>query len=247
MDMNDLFEKEALVLQRSRAFLDQMGADVPEQTRKEFAYLAEEYGQVLRQLRWVTRISDLTATGLHSDKALLLNKVNVDALTEIYNRRYLMSNLEHCLDELEANGAWITVMMLDVDYFKLYNDTYGHPAGDACLRKVAHAIHISLSGADDFVVRYGGEEFIVVLPGADMRLGLYVAEKIQENIRELAIRHMKNEVSDFVTMSVGVVSSIPNPRVKMQEYIDRADAALYLSKKNGRNRVTYLSLEEETT
>lgn len=239
--MKDLFEKEEQVLHRSEAFLLSLGEDVPQEYKKEFAYLSGEYAQMLRQLRWVTRISDLTAMGLNTDKTMLLNKVNVDALTEIYNRRYLMTNLEHYLEALEVSGAWITVMMLDVDYFKRYNDTYGHPVGDICLRKVAHALHISLSGADDFVVRYGGEEFIAVLPGADKAVGMYVAEKIQENIRELRIEHENSEVSEFVTLSIGVVSAIPKAECPMQQYIDRADAALYLSKKNGRNRVTYLS------
>lgn len=244
--MKDLFEKEEQVLQRSELFLQSLEEDAAPQIKKEFAYLIGEYAQMLRQLRWVTRISDLTATGLNSDKTVLLNKVNVDALTEIYNRRYLMTNLEHYLEVLENSGEWITVLMLDVDYFKNFNDTYGHPVGDICLRKVANTLHISLSGADDFVVRYGGEEFIAVLPGADKKVGMYVAQKIQDNIREMNISHETNEVSDRITMSIGLVSAIPHAQTKMQDYIDRADAALYISKKNGRNRITYLSFEEDT-
>lgn len=243
--MKDLFEKEEQVLKRSKQFMMSLGDEVPSQIKKEFAYLSEEYAQLVRQLRWVTRISDLTATGLNSDKAMLLNKVNVDALTEIYNRRYLTTNFVHYLEVLEISGEWITVLMLDVDYFKYFNDTYGHPVGDVCLRKVAHALHISLSGADDFVVRYGGEEFIAVLPGADKKVGMYVAQKIQENIRELNIPHEKSDVSDRITLSIGLVSAVPQAQTKMQQYIDRADAALYLSKKNGRNCITYLSMEED--
>lgn len=243
--MKDLFEKEEQVLVRTEHVLAEIGEKVPSEFQKEYEYLAGEYAQVLRQLRWVTRISDLTAMGLNTDKTVLLNKVNIDALTEIYNRRYLMTNLEHYLEMLEEEGGWISVLMLDVDYFKSFNDTYGHPVGDICLRKVANALHVSLSGSDDFVVRYGGEEFIAVLPGADRQMGLRAANRIQENLHNLNIPHAKSEVSDRVTLSIGQVSAIPRAHTKMQDYIDRADAALYLSKKNGRNCVTFLSFEED--
>lgn len=242
--MTDLFEREEQVLKRSQSFLDTLGED-DSACRKELTYLTGEYAQLLRQLRWVTRISDLTALGLNTDKTTLLNKVNVDALTEIYNRRFLMSNLEHFLVELTVSGEWITLMMLDVDFFKNYNDAYGHSVGDSCLRKVANALHNSLSGADDFVVRYGGEEFIAVLPGADPQMGQAAAQRILDNIEALDIPHGHSEIASHVTISIGLVSAIPSARGGMQLYIDRADAALYQSKAQGRNRMTILPLEED--
>lgn len=242
--MTDLFEREELVLKRSQSFLETLGEADPA-CRKEFAYLLGEYAQLLRQLRWVTRISDLTALGLNTDKTTLLNKVNVDALTEIYNRRFLMSNLEHYLSELEVSGEWITIMMLDVDFFKNYNDAYGHSVGDSCLRKIANTLHNSLSGADDFVVRYGGEEFIAVLPGANPEMGKTAAQRILRNIEALDIPHGHSEIASHITLSIGLISTIPTAKDNMQLYIDRADAALYQSKAQGRNRMTVLSLEED--
>lgn len=243
--MKDLFEKEEQVIIRSKEFMQSLENRVPEDVCKEFEFLTGEYAQMLRQLRWVTRISDLTAQGLNTDKKALLSKVNIDALTEIYNRRFLMNNLSNCLDTLETTDSWITVLMLDIDFFKKFNDTYGHPAGDVCLKKIANTLHNSLSGAQDFVVRYGGEEFIMVLPGADKDRGLFMAQRILDNIFELNIPHESSSISDRITISIGLVSAIPKGTHKMQQYISQADAALYQSKKKGRNQVTYFEFEED--
>lgn len=243
--MKDLYEKEEQVLSDARQFVSGLGTDTNEEVREEFTYLVSQYEQLLRQLRWVTRISDLTALGLNTDKTTLLNKVNVDALTEIYNRRFLITNLQNQINSLRSTGEWITVMMLDVDFFKNYNDTYGHTVGDNCLRKIATTIHNSLSGADDFVVRYGGEEFVAVLPNADKGRAMHVGQKILDEIRKLQIPHERSQIANCVTISIGVVSAIPKEGRNMPHYIDKADAALYLSKKNGRDRITSLDFEED--
>lgn len=243
--MKDLYEKESQVLEHAREFMECMDARAPLSYREEYAILASEYEQLLRQLRWVTRISDLTALGLNSDRTTLLNKVNVDALTEIYNRRFLMTNLEHNVAEMRVTQQCLTVMMLDVDFFKSYNDVYGHSEGDNCLRKIATTIHNSLCGANDFVVRYGGEEFIAVLPNADKARGVHIAEKILKNVENLEIPHTQSSVSSYVTISIGLISCIPQENHKMQQYIDYADKALYRSKNNGRNMWTYVEFEEE--
>lgn len=238
--VEDLFEKEEQVLQHARDFLS--GLTTPQEYRREYEDLTGAYAEILRQLRWVTRISDLTAQGLNTEKRMLLKKVNVDALTELYNRRFLMTNLDHYLSVLGSIGSCITVMMLDIDFFKNYNDTYGHPVGDICLRKVANTIHNALGGAEDFVVRYGGEEFIAVMPGADRDLGMYAAQKILHNVWDLHIAHEKSECADRITVSIGMVSAIPAADHRMQQYIDRADQALYQSKNRGRNQITCVEL-----
>lgn len=240
--MKDLFEKEELVLQHARDFMASLDEPLHQSCRQEYEYLLGEYARVLRQLRWVTRIADLTALGLNTEKTALMNKVNVDALTEIYNRRFLTHNLERYLETLRKEGQWLTVMMLDIDFFKNYNDTYGHPVGDACLRKVADTVRNSLSGAEDFVARYGGEEFIAVLPAANRELGAYVARKILKNVWDLHIPHENSRVADRITLSIGLISAVPTERDTMQAYIDRVDEALYQSKKSGRNRITHLEL-----
>lgn len=241
--MKDLYEKEGQVLSHAKEYLGQLQCGEAELRVEEYAALAGEYEQLLRQLKWIARISDLTTLELNTDKATLMDKVNVDALTEIYNRRFLMTNLQQNFEELRNAGKWLTLMMLDVDFFKNYNDIYGHSMGDNCLRKIAGTIHGCLSGADDFVVRYGGEEFVAVLPDADEERGSMIAEKILESVRNLGIPHEKSSVSDCVTISIGLISSIPQQGQKMEQYIDKADAALYMSKNSGRNRLTRLGFE----
>ncbi|MEA5059637.1 MAG: GGDEF domain-containing protein [Candidatus Pelethousia sp.] len=244
--MSELFEKEEQVRKRAEKVLLSLDESIPAEFKKEFALLTSEYAQLLRQLRRLIRLSDLTTQGLNADREILLTKVNEDALTEIYNRHFLMTNLEDILEHLRENGEWISIMMLDVDYFKLFNDTYGHLAGDVCLRRVADAICKILSGKSGFAVRYGGEEFIVVLPGMNRACGENVAKDILEGIQKMNILHETSPIAQHITISIGFVSAIPLRGIDMQSYIDRADAAMYLSKKSGRNRITFLPLEEET-
>lgn len=170
-----------------------------------------------------------------------VQKVYNDALTGIYNRRYFDENFERIIKSTSRAESVLSLMMIDIDKFGLYNNVYGHVAGDACLRAVAEAIARSVTRGDDFVARYGGEEFVVVLPNTDEAGARLMADKILKNIAGLNIPHEQSEVADFITVSIGVatVRVIATPHKPKEAYVNLADKMLYESKQNGRNRYTF--------
>ena len=170
----------------------------------------------------------------------LTDKIHYDTLTGIYNRRFLEESLKRSILSLSRSGGLLSVLMIDVDFFKKYNDTYGHPMGDKCLKSLAEALAKGVRRADDFVARYGGEEFVAVLPNTNESGAVVVASKLLESIRELNIPHEESDVADHVTISVGITTDDANHTQNAEEYIKQADKALYLSKKDGRNRYTSL-------
>jgi len=174
----------------------------------------------------------------------LFRKANYDALTGIFNRRSMENRLNRAMDYLSRSSAYLSVFMVDVDCFKKYNDTYGHESGDGCLKAVAKTLEAGVTRANDFVARYGGEEFIVVLPHADEPGAKGIAEKLLASILALRIPHSGNAASEFVTVSIGVTTGTVNFDQTWEEYAKRADEALYLSKRNGRNRYTFLPVRK---
>ena len=127
--------------------------------------------------------------------------------------------------------------MLDIDYFKLFNDTYGHVAGDDCLRKVAGILTSTIQRTMDFASRYGGEEFVLVLPATGEKGALTVAEKIRRGVESLAIPHEKSPLAGVVTVSIGVATSVPLKDSDAGLLLTAADQALYQAKTAGRNQV----------
>jgi diguanylate cyclase len=165
-----------------------------------------------------------------------------DSLTGLNNRRHLDAALLIATRQARRQGSCLTVVMLDVDYFKLFNDRYGHAAGDECLRQVAGAIKGSVKRPGDVAVRYGGEEFTVVLPDTDESGGVQVAESILAAIRNLEIAHSEHPLGK-VTASAGVATTQPGTGgIAPDELIKAADALLYSAKQQGRNRVCAASL-----
>ena len=173
----------------------------------------------------------------------LQRQANIDSLTQIFNRRrfdeYLAQEWLRCSRE-QANLALI---LCDVDYFKAYNDAYGHQSGDRCLRKVAQTMEAVIKRPADLVFRYGGEEFAVILPVTSWEGALLVAEEIKEAIAKLQIPHTLSQVSDYVTLSMGVTSIVPNQGLQTQILIETADIALYEAKALGRDRIIYKPIE----
>jgi len=161
-----------------------------------------------------------------------------DPLTQLPNRRnfelIFAQEWKRCARESQS----LSILMIDIDFFKLYNDTYGHPEGDECLKKVAAVILHNLSRAGDFIARLGGEEFAVILPNTYSKGALAVAEQFRKNIESLNIPHKNSEVASFVTISIGVATIIPENNRPNEMLISMSDQALYQSKKEGRNRVT---------
>jgi diguanylate cyclase (GGDEF)-like protein len=159
-----------------------------------------------------------------------------DALTGLANRRRFDQYLEEAWQQLAQSQQPLSLILGDVDFFKLYNDAYGHLAGDECLRDVAQTIRQTVKRSSDLVARYGGEEIAVVLPSTDAMGALSLAQTIGKQVRSLQLTHEGSKVSQFVTLSLGVASHIPNSSLSYEALIADADAALYEAKRTGRDR-----------
>lgn len=162
--------------------------------------------------------------------------VNLDGLTQIANRRCFDERIKQECQRLYREQQPLSLLMFDVDYFKRYNDCYGHQLGDDCLIKIAQAVDRLVGRAADLVARYGGEEFIVILPNTNIEGAIAVAERIHAAIGELKIPHQCSDVNDFVSVSMGIVSNIPNLERSPSVLISHADQALYHAKQQGRNQ-----------
>jgi diguanylate cyclase len=163
-----------------------------------------------------------------------------DGLTGLANRRSFDQSLDEEWRRALRNGYQISLMMIDVDYFKLYNDAYGHLMGDECLVRIADILKPFVRRAGDIAARFGGEEFAVVLSMADRQMSVDFAEMIRRDVEALKIPHEKSEVNDYVTVSIGVVSVMLRMDMSQNGLVNTADKALYQAKKEGRNRVVFI-------
>ncbi|MEI1377926.1 PleD family two-component system response regulator [Nostoc sp. UHCC 0926] len=162
--------------------------------------------------------------------------VTIDGLTQVANRRRFEEYFNQEWQRLKWEQQPLSLILCDVDFFKLYNDTYGHRVGDRCLQEIAKAIKDIIKCPADLVARYGGEEFAVILPNTDTEGATHVADKICHAVRTLAIPHQNSQVSPHVTISVGLTTEIPQPDSDLEEMISAADWALYQAKAAGRDR-----------
>lgn len=174
---------------------------------------------------------------LSKANSLLEHQSNTDALTMIYNRRYFDEMLAKEFSRNSRMGTPIALILCDVDYFKQFNDTYGHQEGDYCLRRVAMTIQGSFSRTEDVVTRYGGEEFGVILPNTSREQAIEMAEEMQRQVSALNIPHKSSRVANHVTVSIGVGVIRPGKDAIMSTLIDEADKALYQAKNDGRNLI----------
>lgn len=171
-------------------------------------------------------------------KTAALNRLaHLDGLTELANRRCFDQVLEQEWRRMQRQQKPLALIMCDVDYFKRFNDAYGHQAGDHCLQKIACVINANVRRTGDLATRYGGEEFAVIMPNTDHKQACLVAEKIQRAMLDLRIEHLQSEVADHVTLSIGVASTVPQPLYHPTHLVAVADAALYEAKVNGRNQI----------
>lgn len=162
-----------------------------------------------------------------------------DALTGLYNRRGLDSRINAIWPFCERNRLSVAMIAIDVDYFKKYNDTFGHPKGDECLRSVADVLKNSAQRSTDVVTRTGGEEFIVFVQDMDEGSLISLAMKIRNNLDQKHIEHAYYGVSKYVTVSMGIAGFVPAYNNDFKKLYQEADNALYLAKKNGRNCIVY--------
>ncbi len=168
--------------------------------------------------------------------AKLQHLTETDILTGIANRRKFETVWAEAWETARHHRLPLSVAIVDVDHFKAYNDHYGHPAGDACLRHVAQFLLGALRPGLDFVARLGGEEFVVLQPGLTAAEAPQVAERLRQAVQDGGIPHQRNETAAVVTVSIGVASCTPTAECRPQDVLSAADAALYQAKRTGRNR-----------
>lgn len=161
---------------------------------------------------------------------------NLDGLTQVANRRCFDEILQQEWKRSRREQVPLSLILCDIDSFKLYNDSYGHLSGDDCLKRVAQAIHYSTRRPADFVARYGGEEFVILLPNTAVEGAIYVAEQIQQSVAALQIPHAYSPAGSTVTLSMGLACAIPLSEENPEQLIAAADQALYTAKANGRNQ-----------
>jgi len=194
-------------------------------------------GQVRRRQQQLEALVDQRTRELSEALTKVERLSRIDGLTGVANRRYFEERLTRIREKENNAEIPISIIMIDIDRFKQYNDSAGHQAGDECLRKVATALESGSVRADDLVARYGGEEFVVLLPATDEQAAQAVAERIRQAIADLGMPHPDSDVSSCVTVSIGVATDRIEHLERPGELIERADQALYRAKRDGRNRI----------
>ncbi|NGZ05772.1 MAG: diguanylate cyclase [Magnetococcales bacterium] len=199
-------------------------------------YIAKPYRPAVVSARVKTHI-ELKRRGEMLERLAIL-----DGLTNIPNRRRFDQFMEYEWCRSLRFGHTCSVLLMDIDFFKLFNDHYGHAQGDHCLKEVATAITRALPRTMDLAARYGGEEFACVLPETNLPGGQAVAERILNAVRSLAIPHAQSKTAEHVTMSIGIASMTPTLGKQPLDLINQADQALYQAKRNGRNQIATLDV-----
>lgn len=167
----------------------------------------------------------------------VLQRLSVlDGLTGISNRRHFDEMLDQEWKRASREKTQLSLVLLDIDFFKKYNDNYGHQGGDDCLRQVASALYKAMHRPGDFIARYGGEEFVAILPDTDSAGAATIAESMRASVEALNISHAFSLAADHVTISLGVATIIPDSTLNPKELVETADGALYKAKEQGRNR-----------
>jgi diguanylate cyclase (GGDEF)-like protein len=195
---------------------------------------------------WHERLAFLQGLLLdhHSAQLTLLNQelahiAHEDALTGIANRRNFDETAAKEWDRGVRDKQPLTLLLLDVDFFKRFNDFYGHTAGDVCLRNIAQAIQSCILRTSDIVARYGGEEFVILLPNTETIGGIRIAQRMIEAVDALAIAHARSDAAPHVTISIGISTVIATPQLSLKYVLDAADKALYQAKKQGRHQYVF--------
>ncbi|WP_204103725.1 MULTISPECIES: diguanylate cyclase [Spirulina sp. CCY15215] len=215
--------------------------------------MRDRFGEIVSDISGTSRHYLVVAQKYNRDRAAFIVGIDItkrqqtlevlqrlatfDGLTQIANRRCFDETLEREWRRMVREEEPLSLILCDIDHFKLYNDTYGHPAGDSCLQKVAAAIAGVAQRPGDLVARYGGEEFALILPNTPSYGAVTVAKSIRKSLKKLQIVHGKSRSGQYVTISVGIASLIPTTRSTAEGLLQSADRALYQAKKEGRDRI----------
>ena len=184
----------------------------------------------------IVRARVRTHLTLKAQSDLLRQWVYIDGLTGVYNRRHFDERLASEWGRAQRSHSPLSVVLLDVDFFKRYNDHYGHQLGDECLRRIAGTLQDALRRPADMVARYGGEEFVCLLPETGVEGAMTVARELERRVREIGLVHARSDVAGVVTVSLGVAGRTATPDATAGALVAEADAQLYRAKITGRAR-----------
>jgi diguanylate cyclase (GGDEF)-like protein len=211
---------------------------------REFHAFFENLSLILEQNKQLESERQRTLCLLEQKEAQLLEAnrrleemASLDALTGIPNRRIFDDYIKKIWGLQARSKKELSVIFCDIDYFKKYNDIYGHPSGDTCLKLIAKCLESTVKRSGDLIARYGGEEFLVILAETKSENALFVAQRLQAAVEQLQLPHSGSLISDHVTLSIGVASAVPDTEVSHEVLIKKADMALYQAKEEGRNRI----------
>lgn len=200
---------------------------------------------LLLELKVQERTQELIEKNLALEQARLATEIanealeklaRTDELTQVANRRFFNEYLNQEWQRMMREQLPLSLILIDIDFFKRYNDTYGHLAGDECLAKVANVLKTTATRSTDLAARYGGEEFAIILSNTPITGAIQIAAEIQSRIKHLQIPHESSQVSQFLTLSMGVVCTIPDLQITSAKLVSQADQALYQAKLEGRDR-----------
>jgi diguanylate cyclase (GGDEF)-like protein len=221
---------------------------VCDQTHKSFSNMISltwEREHTAQELGSLTRLLQNRNRQLRDARRQLTELANVDELTGLGNRRLVNSKLQQEINRARRAGTEMSVILLDVDYFKNYNDTYGHPAGDEVLQRLADVLRRASTRAGEVAARFGGEEFILLLPGASADSAMRTAQRLRKMIALECIAHGASLVGEFITVSQGVITVRPDGEEQPSDLLKRVDLALYKAKKSGRDQIIVASMQEQ--
>ena len=188
---------------------------------------------------------ELSEQNLLSANRMLAQQALHDALTGLPNRRAFDHGLLQEFDRAQRHSSNLTLLMCDIDYFKYYNDHFGHPQGDVCLQQVAQLLQRTFNRAGEICARYGGEEFAIILPSINQQEAEIQAQRLLSKLLKCKIEHAPDAPLDFISLSIGIAQLTPiQPYVDTTALINAADKALYLAKNNGRNRLAWATKAE---
>lgn len=235
--MQEIFVREEQVITTAGELLEQnlFSSKEDENNYKNLYY---EYKSLLKQIKTVVKLSDLIQMELKNISEELILTSQTDSLTELYNKGYFNERYKTEWENAIQSNKPISLIMVDIDLFKKYNDTYGHLLGDECLKAVAdemrHTIH-TIQRPKDMIARFGGEEFIILLPETEIEGAAEITGDLVRNIEALGIEHKGSMQYNKVTISAGVASALPKVEDNMDILLKQADSALYIAKNEGRN------------